>query len=90
VLVWRPEQIAEALAGLYTQKLVDGLTLPEIIKHNEGILRLARDGVDISGHKVYTLYYVLTMRQFYEVGFRVTGTRSPARSCECVNCIVYL
>jgi len=90
VLVWRPEQIAEALAGLYTQKLVDGLTLPEIIKHNEGILRLARDGVDISGHKVYTLYYVLTMRQLYEVGFRVTGTRSPARSCECVNCIVYL
>jgi len=23
---------------------VDGLTLPEIIEHNEGILRLARDG----------------------------------------------
>jgi len=47
VLVWWAEQIAEALAGLYRQKLVDGLTLPEIIAHNEGILRLARNGVDI-------------------------------------------
>jgi len=90
VLVWRAEQIAEALTGLYTQKLVDGLTLPEIIAHNEGILRLARDGVDISALEMYMLYYGLTKLQLNEVGFRVTGTRTPARWCECVNCIVYL
>jgi len=88
VLVWRAEQIAEAIAGLYREILVDGLTLPEIIKHNEEILRLARDGVDISALDMYMVYYGLTMRQLYEVGVTVTGNRTPARSCEGVHCSV--
>jgi len=48
VLVWRAEQIAQTIANLYAEIVVDGLTLPEINKHNEEIVRLARDGVDIS------------------------------------------
>jgi len=86
--VWRAEQFAEAIAGLYREILVDGLTLPEIIKHNEEILRLARDGVDISALKMYMVYYGLTMRQLYEVGVTVTGNRTPVRSCEGVHCSV--
>jgi len=37
VLVWRAEQIAQTIAKLYEDIVVDGLTLPEIIKHNEEI-----------------------------------------------------
>ena len=62
MLVWRAEQIEEAIAGLYKEILVDGLTLPEIIKHNEEIVRLAREGVDISALKMYMVYYGLTMQ----------------------------
>jgi len=78
VLVWRAEQIAETITGLYKQILVDGKTLPEIIKHNEDILRLARDGVDISALKMYMLYYGLTMQQLHEVGVTLTDNRTPA------------
>ena len=78
MLVWRAEQIAETITGLYKQILVDGKTLPEIIKHNEDILRLARDGVDISALKMYMLYYGLTMQQLQEVGETLTDNRTPA------------
>ena len=67
---------------------MDGLTLSEIIKHNEEIVRLAREGVDISELKMYMLYYGLTMQQLNEVGVTVTDNRTPARSCECVHCSV--
>jgi len=71
VLVWRAEQIAETIAGLYKQILVDGKTLPEIIKQ-------ARDGVNISALKMYMLYYGLTMQQLHEVGVTLTDNRTPA------------
>ena len=67
MLVLRAEDPDQALEGLFSEILVDGLTLPQIIKHNEGILRLARDGGDISSHKFYMLYFGMTLRQLYEV-----------------------
>jgi len=88
VLVWRAEQIAQAIANLYEEIVVDDLTLPEIIKHNEEILRLAREGVDISALKMYMVYYGLTMQQLHEVGVTATDNRTPARSCEGVHCSV--
>jgi len=67
VLVLRAEDLDKALEGMFSEILVDGLTLPQIIKHNEGILHLARDGGNISSHKFYMLYFGITFRQLFEV-----------------------
>ena len=82
MLVLRAEDLDQAPEDLFSKILVDGLTLTQIIKHNEGILRLVRDGFCMIGSADTPGVACKTGRSPQVVGFRpVIASRDSYPRC---------